>query len=104
MMAAREFALMPEGSFFVNTARGRLVDEGALCDALASGHLAGAALDVFWYEPPQDESPLWGAPNLIMTPHTAGIPIAVSLEQELAQAAAFISADWIQGRNQAGTK
>jgi phosphoglycerate dehydrogenase-like enzyme len=94
MMGEKEFASMPRGSFFVNTARGRLVDEFALCDALESGQLGGAALDVFWYEPPKDDSRLWEAPNLIMTPHTAGIPIAVSLEQELAQAAQFISSDW----------
>lgn len=94
MMGEREFALMPSGSFFVNTARGRLVDEGALTAALSSGHLAGAALDVFRYEPPLEDSPLWDAPNLIMTPHSAGIPIEISLAQELSEAAAFITADW----------
>lgn len=94
MMGEREFALMPSGSFFVNTARGRLVDEDALTAALSSGHLAGAALDVFRYEPPLEDSPLWDAPNLIMTPHSAGIPIEISLAQELSEAAAFITADW----------
>ncbi len=94
MMGRDEFALMPEGSFFVNTARGRLVDEPALCAALASGHLAGAALDVFWYEPPKPDSPLWSAPNLLMTPHTGGIPIGVSLAEELADAARLIGAKW----------
>lgn len=96
MMGAREFALMPDGSFFVNTARGRLVDEDALCAALTSNHLAGAALDVFWYEPPLPGSPLWRAPNLIMTPHTGGIPLSVTLAEEFAQAASFISDDWQQ--------
>ncbi|MDE0235310.1 MAG: hypothetical protein OXM62_09905, partial [bacterium] len=62
MMGAREFALMPEGSFFVNTARGRLVDEDALMAALHSGHLAGAALDVFWWEPILPDSPLRDTP------------------------------------------
>ncbi|MYF25943.1 MAG: hypothetical protein F4211_01130, partial [Acidimicrobiia bacterium] len=62
MMGAREFALMPEGSFFVNTARGRLVDEDALMAALHSGHLAGAALDVFWWEPILPDSPLRSTP------------------------------------------
>ena len=92
MMGAREFALMREGSFFVNTARGRLVDEEALAAALASGHLAGAALDVFEYEPLQPDSPLLDAPNVILTPHTAGIPIDVSIAQELELAGKRISA------------
>lgn len=87
MMGAREFALMPERSFFVNTARGRLVDEAALVEALGSGHLAGAALDVFWYEPLQPESPLRDTPNLIATPHTGGIPSAESQVLELREAA-----------------
>lgn len=87
MMGAREFALMPERSFFVNTARGRLVDEAALVEALSSGHLAGAALDVFWYEPLPPKSPLLEAPNLILTPHTGGIPSAESQVLELREAA-----------------
>jgi len=94
MMGAAQFAAMPVGSFFVNTARGRLVDEVALVDALTSGHLAGAALDVAWYEPPLPESPLWEAPNLLLTPHTAGIPIDVSLMEELAKAGEIISTHW----------
>jgi phosphoglycerate dehydrogenase-like enzyme len=92
MMGAREFALMREGSFFINTARGRLVDEEALAAALASSHLAGAALDVFEYEPLQLDSPLLDVPNVILTPHTAGIPIDISIAQELEIAAKRISA------------
>ena len=91
MMGAREFALMPEGSFFVNTARGRLVDEDALMAALHSGHLAGAGLDVFWWEPILADSPLRSTPNLLMTPHTGGIPSAVSVAQELAAAGRVIA-------------
>jgi len=86
MMGEREFARMPRGSFFVNTARGRLVDEDALVDALSSGHLAGAALDVFWYEPLPADSPLLSAPNLLLTPHTGGIPTAESQQLELREA------------------
>jgi D-3-phosphoglycerate dehydrogenase len=91
MMGEREFALMPKGSFFVNTARGRLVDEDALAAALERGHLAGAALDVFWYEPLPKDSRLLTVPNLILTPHTGGIPMAESQIIELREAARLIA-------------
>jgi len=58
MVNGRTLALMPERSYLVNVARGPLVDEAALCDALASGHLAAAALDVFEEEPLSPDSPL----------------------------------------------
>jgi len=90
MMGRREFELMKPGSLFVNTARGRLVDEAALVAALKSGHLAGAALDVFWYEPLPKESPLLRTENLLLTPHTAGIPMTESLVIELLEAARAI--------------
>ena len=89
-MGAREFGLMRPGSFFVNTARGRLVDEEALVQALESGHLAGAALDVFWYEPLPADSPLLRAPRLLLTPHTGGIPMAESQILELQEAARLV--------------
>ena len=93
MMGAREFASMPQGSFFVNTARGGLVDEEALVDALVSGHLAGAALDVFRVEPLPPDSPLLGAPNLLLTPHVGGIPVAESDTIAYQQAARLMVAD-----------
>jgi phosphoglycerate dehydrogenase-like enzyme len=92
MMGEREFAAMQAGSFFVNTARGRLVDEDALVRALESGHLAGAALDVFWMEPLPSESPLLSAPNILLTPHTGGIPIAESRKAELRDAGRRLAA------------
>ncbi len=91
MMGVREFSMMRPGSFFVNTARGRLVDEDALVNALESGHLAGAGLDVFQYEPLELDSRLFHTPNTILTPHTAGIPIDISLAWELEQAGKHIS-------------
>jgi D-3-phosphoglycerate dehydrogenase len=69
MIDAEAIASMKPGSYLVNVARGGVVDEAALADALESGHLAGAALDVFENEPLEEGSRLRAAPNLVLTPH-----------------------------------
>ena len=72
-MVDRDFlARMRPGSFLINTSRGGLVVENDLRDALRSGQLAGAGLDVFNREPPEPGNPLLGLPNVVLSPHIAG--------------------------------
>lgn len=72
IIGAPELALLRPGAHIINIGRGQLIDEPALIDALQSGHVGGAALDVFVVEPLPTESPLWDLPNVIVTPHSAG--------------------------------
>jgi D-3-phosphoglycerate dehydrogenase len=72
MIDAGSLAKMKPGAMLVNCARGSLVDEAALAGALTSGQLGGAALDVLEGEPPDPASPIYDAPNVILTPHMAG--------------------------------
>ena len=68
---AKAFACMRKGSYFINVARGGIVVEDALIDALRAGRLAGAVIDVTRTEPLPSDSGLWDAPNLLITPHTS---------------------------------
>jgi D-3-phosphoglycerate dehydrogenase len=71
MIGGKELASLPRGARLINCARGGIVDEAALAKALESGHLAGAALDVFAQEPPAQDLPFRGMDQVILTPHLA---------------------------------
>jgi len=81
-----QLAALPRGAVVVNSARGGLLDTEALCDALESGQLRAAALDVYDPEPPPDGSRLFRTPNLVLSPHIAGAT------RETAERAAVIAA------------
>lgn len=70
LVGTREFAQMKRTAYFINVSRGPVVDEAALIDALRSGRIAGAALDVFEQEPVDPANPLLGMDNVIVTPHS----------------------------------
>ncbi len=72
LVNAEALALMQPSAHLINISRGAVIDEPALIEALNSGRLAGAYLDVFAQEPLPTDSPLWDMPNVIATPHTAG--------------------------------
>ena len=74
LLDARAFAAMPRGSYLINVARGGHVMEADLIEAVRSGHLAGAALDVQRNEPMAPDDPLWNVPGIAITPHIAAQP------------------------------
>jgi D-3-phosphoglycerate dehydrogenase / 2-oxoglutarate reductase len=96
-MVNREFlAKMRPGSYLINTSRGGLVNEADLADALRSGHLAGAGLDVMAHEPPEPGDPLIGLPNVILCPHIAGTD--TQSMREMAEMAASTIVDLYHNR------
>lgn len=81
---AQVFAAMKPGAAFVNVSRGEVVDQDALVDALRSGHLSGATLDVFDPEPLAPDHPLWTLPGVLITPHLASVALPTSAAQQIA--------------------
>lgn len=72
LIGAEALAAMKPSAYLINVARGKVVNEPALLEALGQRRIAGAALDCVWQEPLPAESPLWSMPNVLITPHTAG--------------------------------
>jgi phosphoglycerate dehydrogenase-like enzyme len=72
MIGAPQLARMKRGAMLINVGRAKILDHAALTEALHSGHIGGASLDVFHQEPLPTDDPLWEAPNVILTPHTSG--------------------------------
>jgi phosphoglycerate dehydrogenase-like enzyme len=95
LLGARELALLPAHCGLVNVARGEVIDEPALVDALRTRRLAGAYLDVFAHEPLAPDSPLWDLPNVIATPHSAGFSDAN--EERVAEMFLENLARWLRG-------
>ncbi|MEZ0341296.1 hydroxyacid dehydrogenase [Mycobacterium sp. pV006] len=86
LIGAAQFAAMKPTAFFITTARGPVHDEQALRDALVSGRIAGAGLDVFHEEPPRQDNPLLQLDNVVATPHTAGITVEAARDIAIATA------------------
>lgn len=83
LIDAAFLARLPKGAALVHMGRGGQVDEAALVEALDSGHLSGASLDVFEIEPLPPDSPLWHHPGILVTPHVASIPEPVFVVQAI---------------------
>lgn len=73
LVGEREFEMMKPGAFIINAARGPVIDEAAMIEALRAGKIAGAGLDVFEQEPPSPDNPLFAMENVILSPHNAAL-------------------------------
>ncbi|WP_192931174.1 NAD(P)-dependent oxidoreductase [Gemmobacter serpentinus] len=93
---AERIALMKPDAILINTARGALIDEDALCDALAAGHLAGAGLDTFAQEPPPADHRYFAEPRVVISPHIGGVTTAANTRVGVEAAQAIV--DHLAGR------
>jgi phosphoglycerate dehydrogenase-like enzyme len=73
LIGAEQLALMHKGAVIVNTSRGGIIDEAALAEVLKAGSIGGAGIDVFDLEPPPADNPLFALPNIVLSPHVAGV-------------------------------
>jgi D-3-phosphoglycerate dehydrogenase len=97
LIGARELGLMKPTATIVNTARGGIIDERALADALKEGRIGGAAIDVFEHEPPDEDNPLLSVDNCTVTPHIAGYSVDAMINNPKKLARAMLS-DIVEGR------
>ena len=100
MLGPKEFAAMKAGSIFINVSRGAVAQEKALRDALNSGHLAAAGLDVFAVEPLPADHPFWAMPQVLVSPHFSGERV----NQSSLPAERFVRnlASWLAGKDLEG--
>jgi glyoxylate/hydroxypyruvate reductase A len=85
MIGKDVFGALPRGARFVNASRGEVVDEPALVEALRSGQIGGATLDVFVVEPLPRDHPFWEMENVLITPHLASITVPQSAARDVAE-------------------
>jgi D-3-phosphoglycerate dehydrogenase len=95
LIGKTQFTAMKPGAILVNTSRGKVVDEDALIEALRSGRLAGAGLDVLWTEPPAKDNPLLTMENVVLTPHYAST--TVEAIDDLAEKVSRQIVDYLRG-------
>ena len=96
LVGEKEFAMMKPTAYLINAARGAVVDEAAMVEALRQGKIAGAGLDVFEQEPPAEDNPLFDIENVILSPHNAALSDGALLAMAMDSAQGIV--DYLEGR------